>query len=75
MLKYESSSHGTFFLAEGAGGLSYYRTCPHCGAHLDPGERCDCRAPADVQTFGHLTKKTARSADTTTDGKETPHDT
>lgn len=22
--------------------MSYFRTCPHCGAHLDPGERCDC---------------------------------
>lgn len=21
----------------------YYRTCPHCQAHLDPGERCDCQ--------------------------------
>lgn len=20
----------------------YYHTCPHCGASLDPGERCDC---------------------------------
>lgn len=20
----------------------YYRTCQNCGAHLDPGERCDC---------------------------------
>ena len=19
-----------------------YRTCPHCGANLDPGEICDC---------------------------------
>lgn len=19
-----------------------YRTCPHCGANLDPGEVCDC---------------------------------
>lgn len=19
-----------------------YRECPHCGAHLDPGEICDC---------------------------------
>ena len=19
-----------------------YRTCPYCGANLDPGERCDC---------------------------------
>lgn len=23
--------------------MSYYRTCPHCGAHLDPGESCNCR--------------------------------
>ncbi len=22
--------------------MSFYRTCPNCGAHLDPGERCDC---------------------------------
>ena len=22
--------------------MSYYRTCPHCGANLDPGERCNC---------------------------------
>ena len=22
--------------------MSYYRTCPVCGAHLDPGEKCDC---------------------------------
>lgn len=20
----------------------YYRVCPYCGAHLDPGEKCDC---------------------------------
>ena len=23
--------------------MSYYRVCPHCGAHLDSGERCDCQ--------------------------------
>lgn len=22
--------------------MSYYKTCPYCGAHLDPGEVCDC---------------------------------
>ncbi len=22
--------------------MAYYWTCPHCGANLDPGERCDC---------------------------------
>lgn len=21
----------------------YYRTCPDCGANLDPQERCDCQ--------------------------------
>ncbi len=20
-----------------------YKTCPYCGAHLDPSEECDCR--------------------------------
>jgi hypothetical protein len=24
--------------------VSYYRECPYCHAHLDPGEQCDCRA-------------------------------
>ena len=23
--------------------MSYYRTCPVCGAHLDPGEKCECQ--------------------------------
>jgi hypothetical protein len=23
--------------------MAYYTTCPHCGANLDPGERCDCQ--------------------------------
>ena len=22
--------------------MSYYKTCPHCGANLDSGEVCDC---------------------------------
>ena len=24
---------------------TYYHTCPDCGAHLDPGERCTCWDP------------------------------
>lgn len=24
--------------------MSIYKICPHCGAHLDPGEACDCIA-------------------------------
>lgn len=23
--------------------MGYFRTCPHCGANLDPGETCDCQ--------------------------------
>ena len=23
--------------------MAYYRSCPDCGAALDPGEHCDCR--------------------------------
>ena len=22
---------------------TYFKTCPYCGARLDPGEHCDCR--------------------------------
>lgn len=28
--------------------MSYYRTCPCCGCHLDPGEVCDCDKKAAV---------------------------
>lgn len=35
----------------------YYKTCPHCGAHLDPGEHCDCK------------RETAPGATNTGDGK------
>lgn len=23
--------------------MPYYNVCPHCGANLDPGEKCDCQ--------------------------------
>ena len=26
--------------------MAYYKTCPDCGAALDPGEICDCREKA-----------------------------
>lgn len=26
--------------------MSYYTTCPDCGAHLDPGEVCECKKEA-----------------------------
>ena len=26
-----------------------FKTCPHCGANLDPGERCECEAKEKEQ--------------------------
>lgn len=65
--------------------MSYYRTCPHCGAHLDPGETCDCVAsryamlnPENRGKFDAMIAKlleeqrTAPSAANTESGKETP---
>lgn len=23
--------------------MKFFRTCPHCGSNLDPGEKCDCQ--------------------------------
>lgn len=30
------------------GPLMGYKICPYCGAHLDPGEECDCRREEEV---------------------------
>ena len=38
--------------------MAFYRTCPYCGASLDPGERCNCQEEKErVQDFlsKHLT--------------------
>ena len=29
---------------------TYFNTCPLCGAHLDPGERCDCSSGPENKT-------------------------
>lgn len=31
---------------------TYYKTCPNCGAHLDPGELCDCSVYEQQQEGG-----------------------
>ncbi len=31
--------------------MSYYHTCPACGAHLDPGEPCECREVLQHKTL------------------------
>ena len=56
--------------------MSYYRTCPHCGAHLDPGEVCDCRnkekAPASAANTGEgRVEQNLTAVSTSNDTKET----
>ena len=29
--------------------MAFYRTCPDCGANLDPGEECDCRREKELE--------------------------
>ena len=31
--------------------MEYYRTCPICGANLDPGEKCDCQEPDALEIY------------------------
>ena len=31
--------------------MEYYRTCPICGAHLDPGEKCDCQEADELESY------------------------
>ena len=50
--------------------MSYYRTCPRCGAHLAPGEICDCLDVEARLLLAHLDKKDAApSAANTESGK------
>ena len=55
--------------------MSYYRTCPYCGSHLDPCERCDCKeraAPGATNPWcGKVEQSTtAVSASIVTENKE-----
>lgn len=31
------------------GTKTYYRICPDCGCHLDPGEKCDCQDSNQIE--------------------------
>lgn len=37
----------------------FYKNCPHCGAHLDPGETCDCT----LSIYNRLTPENNRKVD------------
>ena len=31
--------------------MAYYNICDNCGAHLDPGEKCDCVDQKEERNF------------------------
>jgi hypothetical protein len=33
--------------------MSFYWTCPRCGANLDPGEHCDCQEQEVINQKHH----------------------
>lgn len=42
--------------------MAYFNTCPRCGCHLDPGERCDCLADTPRPVHERAQVETARIA-------------
>lgn len=49
---------------EGTGMADRFKICPHCGAHLDFGEKCDCEAEAESGgNAGQKKKERAKNND------------
>ena len=42
--------------------MAYYRTCPHCGAALDPGEHCDCKKNTAPEAANNRSGKTEQGS-------------
>ena len=56
--------------------MGYFRTCPNCGAHLDPGERYDCLPRWEAPVFlGEKDKRgrNGKEADKKAAGKAVIH--
>ena len=45
--------------------MNYYNECPNCGAHLDPGERCDCNTSDLYTQIAGQIEKTAKETGVT----------
>ncbi|WP_293556346.1 hypothetical protein [Phascolarctobacterium sp.] len=39
------------------GAMAYFDTCPRCGAHNDPGERCDCSKKLIFDRYDYMDKR------------------
>ncbi len=58
--------------------MAFYKTCPRCGAHLDPGESCDCMEAEWRNILSTLTVEEKRTllhfVDLIQSGKATPEE-
>lgn len=45
------------FIQKGVSDVGFYRECPHCGANLDPGERCECQSEKEKERTAIPTKE------------------
>ena len=50
--------------------MAHYKTCQECGAHLDPGEQCDCSKANAKRADIKATEKAALDAANIRDGGE-----
>ena len=48
----------------------YYDICPDCGAHLDPGEHCDCEGRNRMVDSAEIMKKEASSGEDGNKGRQ-----
>ena len=48
---------------------TYFQVCPVCGAHLDPGERCDCQHETEHKECKTMKNYTSEYAKGFQDGK------
>ena len=42
--------------------MAYYKTCPECGAALDPGEICDCKEKAAPEAANNRSGKAEQAS-------------
>lgn len=57
--------------------MAFYNVCPKCGAHLDPGEPCDCEQEQErwSEFYGQRMKMDRRTGQYSliVDGRESPY--
>lgn len=51
--------------------MSYYVVCSECGCNLDPGERCDCKRSAFLQSPQTVTQTIRRHSTGQSTGQST----